>query len=570
MKTINSMNRKHLIILAGLVLFILPAGVTAQEVLSKEVQVVKPYTPTISDAFKIRFAPRLDDTLKVETRFNYYIQPVMEPIDFRVKSLESIPLRKERLPDLKHSFVRLGFGNYWTPLAELDINTTRNKNSSLGVNMSHISSQGRIKIPGDTSKVYAGYARNDVKMYGQRFFNRSTLSGDVHFNEQHHYLYGFSTDTLGNGALVTPIADRLFTKQDIPTQMHLVVGGQFRLKADERGRKGFWYQLDGGYDFLLDAQKEMEHNGNLLFQFSQHFKSWQFGGDIGADYAYRQRPSDSIHYVIARADPWVGFQWNYITLKAGPKLAMDRNASKFYFYPNVLMEVNITNKVVPYLGLNGYYENNNYLKISKENPFVADDLDILPTNHRFIALGGLRGRFLPRVAFNLYVSWEDVENWHFYVPDTTEAYDNRYIVEYDDGSLLSMGGEVSLRQSERLSIILKGNYYRYTLDSLPAPWHKPQWDATVTTRYAFDEKLMLQADVYLLGAQQVPSVDLVAYGATKQLDGLIDVNLSAEYQFTQAFSVFGRINNMISDNYYVWQNYPIQGINFLAGLTWTF
>ncbi len=381
-----------------LILITLPLNLRAQDDLNKEVKVVKPYTPTISDAFKIRFVPRLDDTVQVETRFNYYIQPVMEPVEFRVKSLESVSLRKERLPDLKNSFVRLGFGNYWTPLAALDINTTRNQKSSMGIKMGHISSQGRIKMA-DDRKVYGGYAKNDVKMYGSRFYNRATLSGDVHFNEKHNFLYGYNTDTLSDGSLVTPFGLRVTTKDSMPMQQFIVVGGQFRLKADEVSRKGFWYQLDGGYDFLMDRQRELEHNGNLLFQFSQQFKNWSLGGDIGTDYAYRQRPSDSIHYVIAKADPWVGFKWNYISLKAGPKVAMDRNASKFYFYPNVLMEVNITNLVVPYIGLNGYYENNNYLKISRENPFVGNDLDLLPTNHRFIAFGGLRGRFLPRVAF---------------------------------------------------------------------------------------------------------------------------------------------------------------------------
>ncbi|MBT3241763.1 MAG: TonB-dependent receptor [Bacteroidetes bacterium] len=559
----------RIIALSLLIGSVIPAGLLGQEGLNKEVRVVKPYTPTISDAFKMRFVPRLDDTVQVEARFTYYIQPIMEPVEFRVRNLESIPLRAERVKELKHSYVRFGFGNYWTPMGELDINTTRNQKSSMGIRMGHLSSQGRINMP-DDRKVYAGYADNDVKLYGSKFYNRSTLSGDIHFDEYHNFLYGYNTDTLTNGSLFTPYNSRLTTKDSIPLQQYLVVGGKFRLKSDERGRKGFWYQLDGGYDFLLDGQKEMEHNGNLDFVFSQEYKKWSFGGDVGVDYAYRLRPADSIHYVIANADPWLGFKWNYISLKAGPKVAMDRNASEFFFYPQVHMEINITNLVVPYIGLNGYYENNNYLKISKENPFVADDLDILPTNHRFIAYGGLRGRFLPRVAFDLYVSWEDVDNWHFYVPDTANAMRNRYSVEYDSGSLLSMGGEISLRQSERLSIILKGNYYRYTLDSLPAPWHKPNWDATVTTRYAFDDKLMLQADLYLLGMQEVPSIDVAKYGQTQKLDGLVDINLRAEYQATERISVFARVNNLISDNYYVWQNYPIQGINFLLGMGWTF
>ncbi|MCD6347566.1 MAG: TonB-dependent receptor [Bacteroidales bacterium] len=561
--------RNRIVLFVLTVLVFVPAGLLGQEGLEKEVKVVKAYSPTISDAFKIHFIPSLIDTAKVETMFNYFIQPIMEPIAFRVRNLDAVKLRAEKVPELKHSFVRLGFGNYWTPMAELDINTLRDKKSSLGIKTKHLSSQGRIKMA-DNRKVYGGYADNNVKLYGSRFYNRSSLSGDIHFNESHHYLYGYNTDTLANGTVFTPIKLRVTTKDSIPFQQFIVAGGRFKLKSNERGRKGFSYELDGGYDFLMDFQKEMEHNGKFDFVFSQEFRMWSLGGDVGADYAYRERPSDSLHYVVAHADPWIGFKWNFISIKAGPKVAMDRNASQFLFYPQVHMEVNITNLVVPYIGLNGYYENNNYLKVMRENPFVVNDLDLLPTNHRFVAYGGLRGRFLPRVAFDLHVNWEDVNNWHFYVPDTTNPLRNRYSVEYDNGSLLSMGGEVSLRQSERLSVIVKGNYYRYTLDSLPAPWHKPRWDATITTRYSFGEKLMVEADVYLLGKREVPSIDLVKYGPSQELDAIIDVNLSAEYQATKSISVFAHLNNLISDNYYVWQNYPVQGINFLMGLSWSF
>lgn len=541
----------------------------AQEGMNKEVNVVKPYSPTIADAMKVRFMPNLLDTVKVDARFNYFIQPIMEPVEFRLRNLNPIALRSEKQAKLQNSYVRAGFGNYWTPYAELDINTTQNQNSSLGIHLGHLSSQGRIKMA-DDRKVYAGYADNSVKLYGSRFFNRSTLSGNIHFDEDHHYLYGYNTDTLSNGNLVTPFNLRATTKDSIGFQRFIVVGSDFRWKADERGRKGFLYQLDGGYDYLVDFQSEMEHNGRLSFDFSQQYKNWSFGGTVGANYAFRTRSADSVQYIVAHADPWVGFQWKYISLKAGPKVAMDRNAGQFFFYPQVNMEINITDLVVPYIGLNGYYENNNYLKIIRENPFVADDLDIRPTNHRFIAYGGLRGRFLPKVAFNLYVSWEDVDNWHFYLPDTRMAIANRFVVDYDNGSLLSAGGEISLRQSKNLSIILKGNYYKFTLDSLPAAWHRPEWDATLTTRYAWNEKLMLQADLYLIGAQYAPSVDLVKFGPTQKLDGLVDVNLSAEYSVGKGIAFFGRVNNLISDKYYMWQNYPVQGINFLLGISWVF
>ena len=544
--------------------------VYGQEGINKEVRVVKAYSPTISDAFKARFIPVLDDTIKVETNFNYYIEPVIQPIRFRLKPLESYTLQPEPSPELKNSYVKAGFGNFWTPFAEIDINTTRNRNKSLGFHAGHISSQGKIKMA-DDRRVYSGYADNNVKLYGSSIGRGSTFSADIHFVEDHHYLYGYNTDTLSDNSLVTPESIRYVSKDSIPYQQFLVVGSDIRLKSNERSRGGFEYQLDLGYDFLnklyrdlADNNPEMEHGAGLSFNFSHRLNKFTYGAELGGDYYYRIRSVDSLGNLVLRLDPWIGFDWEIVSLMAGPRIAVNRLENPFFF-PRLKLEVNIINTIVPYIGLDGYFENNHLLKIKSENPFIVDDLEVAPTIHRFIAFGGLRGRFLPRAAFNLYVKWEDVQDWHFYVPDTGNPARKRFGVVYDDGSLLSTGGEIGIHPSERLAFIFKGNYYDYKLDSLDHPWHRPEWDISLTTRYSFLDKVSLQADVYLIGPQYAPSEDPIKFGPAHELDGLIDINLSGEYRINNSLSAFIRLNNIISDSYYIWQNYPIQGFNFLLG-----
>lgn len=565
--------------ITGLFLFILMffsanMNLIGQEEINKEVNVVKAYNPTISDAFKHRFLPVLDDTIKVATSFKYYIEPVKQPIQFRLKSLESVNLRTDPKKELKHSYVRAGFGNFWTPMAEMDINTTRNQKTSLGFNMSHFSSQGRIKMP-DEKKVYAGFAENQVKMYGSRINRNSTLSGDLHFDEDHHFLYGYNTDTLSDNSLVTPMPLRYLSKDSIPYQRFLNVGTAVRLKSDDKSRNGFEYQLDARYDYLtklyrdlISDNPESEHGGGLGFEFSHELKKFTYGTESSAEYFYRIISADSTGTMVLKLDPWIGFNWEIVSLMAGARMAVNRFDANPYFFPRVKMEVNITNTVVPYIGIDGYYENNDLMKIKNENPFIVDDLEVAPTIHRFIAYGGLRGRFLPKAAFNLYVRYEDVDDWHFYVADITNPQRKRFDVVYDDGTLLRMGGEIGIHPSQKLGFILKGNYYSYNLDSLDYAWHKPVWDVSFSTRYTFLEKISLQADLYVIGTQFVPSE--INIGQAQELDGLIDINLSGEYQINSNLAAFARVNNIISDNYYAWSNYPIQGLNFLLGASFSF
>lgn len=540
----------------------------AQEGMTKEVSVVRPYSPTIADAFKARFLPKLDDTVQAQTRFEYFIEPARINPQLRIRELEASVFRSEKRENLKHSTVSLGLGNYWTPMGSLNIHTLRNPKSSLGIDARHISSQGTVKMP-DLRKIYAGYGNNDFRIYGQSFLKNSTFKGDVYFKEDHHYLYGYSTDTLDNGSLVTPYLLRVTQRDSVPFQRFITIGSKLSLKSDQKTKNGWQYRVEGGYDFLFDDKKEMEHLGQLDVALSKDYGKFSFGGEIGSEYVYRTHLPDTLSYFVAHADPWMGFEWKYVKLIAGPKVAMDRNAQKFLFYPRMKMEINITNLLVPYIGLDGRYENHTLLSVSRENPYIADNIGIKPTNHRFIAYGGLRGRFTPFVAFNLAVSWEDANDLWFFVPDFTNPLRNTFNLVYDNGSILQMGGEISLRQSENLSFIVKGNYYQYTLDSLPAPWHKPAWDLNFTTRYAWKKKLVVKAELYMLGGYSVPDPDPLST-RIRVMDGLIDINLAAEYRFTPWMSAFATVNNLISDKYFIWQNYPMQGINFVGGLSWIF
>ena len=558
--------RRLLVVTLGLILT-LQARRTAQDAMAKEVSVVRPYSPSIVDVFKTRFMPKLDDTVQSPTHFDYFIQPARITPQLRVRGLEASQFRSEGKEPLKTSAVTLGFGNYWTPMAKLSIHTLRNPKSSLGVDISHLSSQGFVKMA-DERKTYAGYAFNDVKVYGQQYGKNSTFSADAYFKEDHHFLYGYSTDSIGNVPVV-PWNLRVTQRDSIPLQRFIILGSRLSLQSNQKSRQGWQYRLDGEYDFLLDDRKEMEHEGQLDVALSKSWDKISVGAEIGSDYVYRTHVPDSLSYVVAGADPWIGFTWNYFKLIAGPKVAMGRNAEQFYVYPRVKIEVNITDLLVPYAGLDGYYENHTLRSISRENPYIIDNLTLKPTNHRFIAYGGLRGRFSPMVAFNLAVSWEDADSLLFFIPDRTTAKHNRFDVVYDNGNILRMGGEISLRQSDNLSFILKGNYYQYDLDTLAAPWHKPSWDLNFTARYAWKKKLMVKAELFMLGKYQVPNPD-PAVTLPMDLDGLIDINLAAEYAITPWLSVFGQVNNLISDRYYIWQNYPMQGINFLAGLSCVF
>jgi hypothetical protein len=75
---------------------------------------------------------------------------------------------KMPLERLYKSQLTLGFGNYLTPLAELNINQLRSRNGTFGVHLKHHSMNGKVKLENDL-KAPAGFNENQFDLYGSRF-----------------------------------------------------------------------------------------------------------------------------------------------------------------------------------------------------------------------------------------------------------------------------------------------------------------------------------------------------------------------------------------------------------------
>ncbi len=132
-------NKIHLFLLLCAVA--ISSGVSAQVTNQKEVFVVKPYEPVLSDAVKINFLPSVSDTLHVAPVFSYGILSQRIPTEYEVVPITAAKMVAESVPRLYKSYLKLGIGNYLTPLAELNISSLRSSKFVGGFYFRHLSSQ---------------------------------------------------------------------------------------------------------------------------------------------------------------------------------------------------------------------------------------------------------------------------------------------------------------------------------------------------------------------------------------------------------------------------------------------
>jgi hypothetical protein len=221
--------------------------------------------------------------------------------------------------------------------------------------------------------------------------------------------------------------------------------------------------------------------------------------------------------------------------------------------------------IVPYFGVDGYLESNNYRSMVEENPYVVPGLSVRPTSHKLIGYAGLKGRITDAFVYNFSGSYSIIDDQYFFVNDTSGLLQNQFTVVYDDITLLRLHGEFSIRPSDNWKLFLKGNYYSYTMVREDHPWNKPSFDISLQARYNMSDKILVNMGIYTVGARYYEDFTRTT---EETLPLTVDANLGIEYRYTKLLSFWIRFNNLAAQKYYLYANYPSYRFRAMLGLTY--
>ena len=531
----------------------------SQEMIRKEVRVVQSYAPTLFDAFKINLLPSLKDTMKLSPDFNYKISPKPYSAEYSIRPIKAAKLLDDPLTKLYGTCLKMGLGNYLTPLAELSINNKRSKEYSLGAYARHISSNCKVKLEND-EKVFAGYGNDEFDLYGKKIWDNSILSGSAGMDNRSVYYYGYNTT----------LVDTLFEKEAIK-QNFMKVNAQMAYRSSYIDSNHLNYNIQVKYNYFADKFNYTENNVFTYGEFSLLRENILLGADFSYNYIDETGDLTTRKSNIIGLSPWFKKKTGEWRLKAGVDAVFENNENKTetHFYPDAHLQITIIDNMLnAYFGVSGNLEVNDYQKIVWENPWVKSGVQVRNTNHKLNMYGGLNGNINSSLSYKLRASYKLVNDMYFYVNDTLDDLGNQFYTEYDDVQLSTIYGEILVQPIDNLSLFIGGNYYKYTMTNQDRPWHKPAWDLIVSTRYNLREKILVNADIIGSGKRYVKTYD--SSGANElTLDGIVDINLGIEYRYTKILSVFLRFYNLTSSRYQKWNQYPGQGFMVMGGITYS-
>lgn len=523
------------------------------------VNVVGSYIPELKIREKYFEQPRITDTFKTEIRPEYSITLRNLSFPYQPDTLSAARMKSEPLKRLRRFYIKIGFGNYLSPLGEARFNSLRSKNQAYDISYRYFSSAGNISRVG-----FPGIADHTAAANYRRIFKNHTLDLQARYGNNKTHYYGYNAlDTLNDS----------ITKSSI-RQTYNFAGISLRF-ANKNLYDSNRIITDGGiaYYFLRDRLGSTENNLRFDLSLSRYVKEFYVGGRLLADYYHNNMKGDpgAVNNINLQVNPFVRLlkpRWN---AEIGAVLAGSAGTyGKFYIYPNLNAAFHLYDKyLILFATVGGGLDRNSFDVLRRNNPFIISNPNIRNTSRQIDASLGLRGSLSRDFSYRIYGGYALANDQSFFVTDSTRKTGNYFNMLYSRLQTIKAGGELNYQFGEKASARLRGNYYYFMTGSELKAWHMPSFDIALSGFYNLSDKFIFKLDVFYIGNQWAPDYQSGVVVPVK-IKGTVDVNLSVEYRYNKWLSLFVTGNNLAAFRYNRWFRYPTQQVNVIGGLTFSF
>jgi len=536
------------------------------------VTIVKPYTPKISDAFKLKQTPRMGVSETPQKSVKYTIFSIPVASTFTPAKGTSVRLDKLKKEKLFQNYASLGYGNYGTILGNLYLNHRLGRGERIGGYIEHHSSQGGI----DGLQFEDGFSNSSAQINYVKSLKTLVWNTDAAFQRQAVNWYGLPFETT---LALDPkqVYSTIELGSDLQFTKGILRSGDIHLRRFSDAYDSQEYHLTGETNFQFDVL-DSPINSSIKIDYLKGSFAKNYNGLETQNYGNIQiSVAPSYQYVQDDLTVLVGFKAYYL-------MDSEQNKNDFYIYPNVEASYAVVNSiVVAYAGVKGDLYQNTYYDFAQINPFVSPTLDIRPSSTPYKVFVGTKGKLSQSIGYDLKGSFTREQNKALFRTHSIQNLSapnnynqgNSFGIVYDDVDVINISGALEIDMSQKLNVRLKGDLYKYTSDVEPTAWNLPEFEASLFLDYQLSDKLSIAANLFYWGSRQdttnfegpfipepmTPNVTLNAF---------LDANFQIAYEITNQFGAFVKVNNIANNSYNRWNHYPVQGFQILGGVSYKF
>ena len=551
------------------------------------VNVVRPYSASVSDAFKVRETPVFEEEVNAQREeinysiFSFPVASTFTPAKGKAAALD----RFERDPFFKN-FATVGIGNYGNFLAELYVSEQFDRNSYLNASLRHFSSQGGIReVVLDDAFSMTRFSVN----YGQ---TDKSFSWNVGGGYQHQLInwYGLPSYVFQGmnaeeiGALIRSInAQQVYHTialgGDVQMQDSFLNGGTLRFTrfsdAFSSGENRLMIQPELEVqvsDFEVEIPVVLDH--------------------LGGSFARSLTDENQIKYAFTNigASPTLKYAYENWNFKIGARLfyMMDGEGdlSKFHIYPNLQASIPLVEDLmIFYSGIDGGLEQNSFQNRVELNPFVSPTLGLRPTDRAFEVFAGLKGKLASNVSYHVKGAYRNENHFAFFQSNAAFSerdlnpngyvFGNSFGVVFGDLKTLQMFGELKAEFSKDFTAGIYADFNSYSVSGVEEAWNLPAFQLGANLEYKISPKWMIGSQLFYVGARKDLGLvhqadDDIFVDGIQTVPSFFDLNASLKYMINKRFSAFVLANNITGQSYQRWLNTPVQQFQIMGGINGKF
>ena len=522
-------------------------GISAQSdtatIDDETIEIIKDYEPVVKRANKKHFAPKLPD-IKVDKPDNqlYDLSITYQEIEYEPSELRPLGFPKDKEVSLPYVYLKAGFGNYLTPLIDFQIANKNTEKFRVGLGLEHISSR-RKKLENQK------YGETDVKVLGEFYVKGMTVGIEPNFSLNSYHFYGYDH------------SDTTFTSDETRNR-YKKGGAKLFFFNHEENRLALDFHTNISFNSTTDSYSNKEFNFNWESGISKTFKElFKAGANVFTDANSLKSIKNKNRFALG-LNPFIEVGKDRWHIRGGFWFVSDEG--NVFILPDIKHQTKLyKDHIVMYNEWIGHLEINNLNSLSKENPWLAQNISY--NNYRVEARNfiGFKGNVSVGIDYDARFSQMVYYDVPLFVNDTTVFH--KFNVQYDN-KLKAWNGHVALgyQLADFLKIRTSFDYFSYTTNDIKnaAAWHLPAFKANASAIYQYNNKLILKVDVFGYSGVKV----LNELGAVEKLKGTVDLNFSANYHLNKNIAFFAQVNNALSLKSQRWYKHPGYGFLALGGV----
>jgi len=523
--------------------------------------------------------PRMYEKLPVlpkPTGMNEYKYLVTSyPLNLKPLDLKAEPSQKVYTPErmeLYPGYVRAGYGNFASPLLEARYMGIDIADFNYSLQLNH-QSFGKGPVLAEESKE----SHTNLGFDGSYFTDLFEVFGGINWNQDSYQFYGLDPRyTLDdNGA---------FKGFDSNVLQAVEVKAGIR-ELEKVGP----FSYEGQLSFRNFTDSYLVKENQIGVEASGTFRPTDdWAGKVGFSY-FSTSPED-VNYSLKRTyfavRPTISYKYEAFNFTAGVNLvsendSLENKASDFHVFPVLKANYQFAEEFGFFAEFSGDVKRNTYYSFVNENPYLGPSEQLLNTVQNYKVEGGIEGQFNSAFSYRGAINMSRYNQLHFFVNNytsnlvTTDS--ARFSLVYDDKTTVyNINAELGYKFSDMYSLNSRLDLYQYNLSTQAEAWNKPVWELSINNQVTPLERLIVQANLNLMGGIKARGRDLsdiVGYEGpydVVNLKTIADLQLKADYGITNRISIFAEGNNILNGKNMRWLNYPVRGIQFIGGASFKF